>query len=167
MLNAIYGEQVRGSLVELFEEDYNLVKRGISVGTEVESSASSVEGYYDGNVYINSDTLDIFKCDGVVWYKVGNLKGIKSIEIVQSVEDGEASVITFETTDGLTRGFQVFNGKTGEKGDTGVSINNAVDNGDGTFYLTKSDGTRTDSIQTIQGLPGEPGKDGQDGHDVV
>ena len=59
--NATYGEEVRGSMIELFEEDYTLVNKGISVGTDVTGGQSSTEGYSDGNVYINSSTLDIYK----------------------------------------------------------------------------------------------------------
>lgn len=117
--NAVYGEQVRGSMIELFEEDHTLVKNGISVGTEVTSASSPTTGYTEGNVYINSETLDVYKLIGTAWTKVGNLKGIASITTEQSTEDGGISTITITTTDGTPSTFTVKNGETGAKGDKG------------------------------------------------
>ena len=111
--NAVYGEQVRGSMIELFEEDYNLVKDGVGLGTAVSSSSSSTTGFSDGAVYINNSTWHIFKLEGTAWSDKGTIKG-----------------------------------------DTGASVVSATDNGDGTFYLTLSDGTVTSNIATIQGIQG-------------
>ena len=89
---ATLGEQVRGSMIQLFEEDYNLVKRGINVGTAVTSASSSTAGYYDGNLYINSATLDVWECNGSVWIRQGNLKGIADItETISPVDGGVRS----------------------------------------------------------------------------
>ena len=120
--NAVYGEQVRGSMIELFEEDYNLVKDGVGVGTDVTSSASSTVGWSDGAVYINNDTWHLFKLEGTAWADKGVIQGAQ-----------------------------------------GASVAGAVDNGDGTFYLTLSDGTRTSDIATIQGIQGPTGPQGPAG----
>ena len=120
--NAVYGEQVRGSMIELFEEDYNLVKDGVGLGTAVSSSSSSTTGFSDGAVYINNSTWHIFKLEGTAWSDKGTIKG-----------------------------------------DTGASVVSATDNGDGTFYLTLSDGTVTSNIATIQGIQGPTGPQGPAG----
>ena len=120
--NAVYGEQVRGSMIELFEEDYNLVKDGVGIGTAVSSSSSSTAGFSDGAVYINNSTWHIFKLEGTAWSDKGIIKG-----------------------------------------DTGASVVSAHDNGDGTFYLTLSDGTVTANIATIQGIQGPTGPQGPAG----
>lgn len=120
--NAVYGEQVRGSMIELFEEDYNLVKDGVGVGTVISSVSDPTTGFSDGAVYINSNTWELFKLEGVAW----SLKGV-----IQGVQ--------------------------------GESVTGAVDNGDGTFYLTLSDGSRTGDIATIQGIQGPQGPQGATG----
>lgn len=120
--NATYGEQVRGSMIELFEEDYNLVKDGVGVGTVISSVSDPTTGFSDGAVYINSNTWELFKLEGVAW----SLKGVI-------------------------------------QGTQGESVTGAVDNGDGTFYLTLSDGSRTGDIATIQGIQGPQGPQGATG----
>ena len=120
--NATYGEQVRGSMIELFEEDYNLVKDGVGVGTVISSVSDPTTGFSDGAVYINSNTWQLFKLEGSAW----SLKGVI-------------------------------------QGTQGESVTGAVDNGDGTFYLTLSDGTRTADIATIQGIQGPQGPQGATG----
>lgn len=120
--NAVYGEQVRGSMIELFEEDYNLVKDGVGVGTAISSTSDPTTGFSDGAVYINSSTWELFKLEGTAW----SLKGVI-------------------------------------QGTQGESVTGAVDNGDGTFYLTLSDGSRTGDIATIQGIQGPQGPQGNTG----
>ena len=118
---ATLGEQVRGSMIQLFEEDYNLVKRGINVGTAVTSASSSTAGYYDGNLYINSATLDVWECNGSVWIRQGNLKGIADITETISPVDGGVNTITITLTDGSTKVLTVKNGETGADGTNGTN----------------------------------------------
>ena len=120
--DAIYGEQVRGSMIELFEEDYALVKDGVMLGTDISSTSDPITGYVDGAVYINDSTWHIFKLEGTAWADHGTIKG-----------------------------------------DTGASVVQAVDNGDGTFYLEFSDGSVSANIATIQGLQGPQGPQGPTG----
>ncbi len=124
---ATLGEQVRGSMIQLFEEDYNLVKRGINVGTAVTSASSSTAGYYDGNLYINSATLDVWECNGSVWIRQGNLKGIADITETISPVDGGVNTITITLTDGTTKVLTVKNGKTGADGVDGADGKDGVD----------------------------------------
>ena len=124
---ATLGEQVRGSMIQLFEEDYNLVKRGINVGTAVTSASSSTAGYYDGNLYINSATLDVWECNGSVWIRQGNLKGIANITETISPVDGGVNTITITLTDGTTKVLTVKNGETGADGVDGVDGKDGAD----------------------------------------
>lgn len=166
--DAVYGEQVRQSMIELFEEDYNLVSKGISIGTDISSGSSSTAGYYDGNVYLNTDTLDVWKLIGTSWQLAGNLKGIASITTVESLVDGGANVVTIQTTDGSTYSFNVLNGRTGAQG---TSVTDAVDLGNGTFAFKLSNGRTTQStvqaMQGIQGVQGDKGDTGATGKGVT
>lgn len=148
-------------MIQLFEEDYNLVKKGITIGTDVSSASDSTAGYYDGNVYINSNTLDVWKLINDVWTLQGNLKGIQDVRSVPSTQDAGNNVIMFEMTDGTIKSFNI---KNGSKGSAGASVNGVVDNGDGTFYFTLSDGTVTGSVATIRGLQGPIGPVGPQGN---
>lgn len=67
--NAVYGEQVRGSMIELFDEDYNMVRNSVSVGTAISSASDPITGYSDGNVYINSNTWQLFRVEGTAWFQ--------------------------------------------------------------------------------------------------
>ena len=144
---ATLGEQVRGSMIQLFEEDYNLVKRGINVGTAVTSASSSTAGYYDGNLYINSATLDVWECNGSVWIRQGNLKGIADITETISPVDGGVNTITITLTDGTTKVLTVKNGQKGKDGADGKSIANislASTSGNvKTYDVLLDDGTKT------------------------
>lgn len=119
---AVYGEQVRGSMIELFEEDYGLVKDGVMIGTDISSASDPITGYHDGCVYINNSTWEVFKLEGTAWSDKGSIIGPQ-----------------------------------------GTSVTGSVDNGDGTFYLTFSNGTRSADIATIQGLTGPQGPQGATG----
>ena len=144
---ATLGEQVRGSMIQLFEEDYNLVKRGINVGTAVTSASSSTAGYYDGNLYINIATLDVWECNGSVWTRQGNLKGIADITETISPVDGGVNTITITLTDGTTKVLTVKNGQKGKDGADGKSIANislASTSGNvKTYDVLLDDGTKT------------------------
>lgn len=158
--NAVYGEEVRTSMIELFNEDYGLVKKAVGIGTDITGSTSSITGYYEGNLYINNSTMDIWQMDGSGWTKVGNLKTISSIDTQESQADAGDNAITINFSDGTVKSFNVRNGS---KGSTGVSVTGVVDNRDGTFCLTLSDGTRTGNVETIKGLKGDTGAQGPKG----
>lgn len=157
---AVLGEEVRSSMIELFNEDYGLVKKAVGVGTEISSPTSSIDGYYEGNIYINNQTMDLWMMDGFGWTKVGNLKTISLVSVDESSVDDGQNVVNIMFSDGTSQSFNI---KNGSKGTTGYAITGAVDNGDGTFYLTISNGTRTSNISTIRGLKGETGEKGAKG----
>lgn len=160
--NAVYGEQVRTSMIQLFEEDYALVKGGIGIGTDVSSASSPLGDYVDGNVYINSTTLDVFKCNGTAWVKVGNLKGIADITTVPSSVDDGLNQITLTLTDGTVKTFNVKNGSKGSTGDTGNGISSittaesTADAGNNSVTIAMTDGT-SKSFNVKNGSKGSTG----------
>lgn len=54
-------------------------------------------------------------------------------------------------------------GEKGIKGDAGTSVIDAIDNGNGTFHFTLSDGSNTSDVATIKGDKGEKGDTGETG----
>ena len=137
-------------MIQLFEEDYNLVKRAVTIGTDINSASDPTTGYYDGNLYINSNTLDIWETDGIVWTKKGNLKGIADITEVTNPDDGGLNVINVLLTDGTTKTFTVKNGQAGKDGKDGVdgksiaNISLASTSGNvKTYDVLLDDGTKT------------------------
>ena len=141
--SAVYGEQVRGSMIELFEEDYKLVKNGLGVGTDITSPSSSTEGYSDGNVYLNIETQDIWKLENEAWAKKGNMKGIQSIEYSPTTGDGQYNILTITLTDGSAPIVcRIKNGETGN-GVESVEVISTVGNVK-TYRMTFTDGTHYD-----------------------
>ncbi|MBQ0141760.1 MAG: hypothetical protein KBT06_02995, partial [Prevotellaceae bacterium] len=162
--NAVYGEQVRRSMIELFEEDYALVKKAIGYGTDIDSPTSSIAGYYDGNLYINSDTHDIWEMDGIGWHIVGNVLSIKDITVVESQIDDDNNVVTIQFTDGRTP--LVFNVKNGKTGNGISSIDTIVspdDDGINQVIINMTDGT-SKSFSTKNGSKGSKGDKGDTGN---
>ena len=75
--NAVYGEEVRTSMIELFNEEYNYATKAISTGSAVTSTTSSTDGFLPGMLYLNISTFDLWQCNasGTGWQLLGNLKG--------------------------------------------------------------------------------------------
>lgn len=73
---AVLGEEVRGSIHDAIDIINKVSEVQIDEGTAVTSSSSSSSGFYDGSLYINTETYDLWKCTGVdSWVRLGNLKG--------------------------------------------------------------------------------------------
>lgn len=137
---AVKGRDVRNSMVELFEEDYKLVKKGIGVGEDITAPESGHEDYSDGNVYINTATLDIWKLEGNAWAKKGNLKGIKSITTTESAVDEGYNEVTITTTDDEVTTFRVKNGSKGPSGNGIAEVTSSRDGAVATYTLHFTDG---------------------------
>lgn len=75
ILEAVYGEEVRGSIHDAIDLINKVTEKTLTVGTEVGSSDASTIGYYDGSVYINSNTYDMWVCNGNAWENKANIKG--------------------------------------------------------------------------------------------
>jgi len=89
IMDAVYGEEVRGSIHDAIERINDVSEKSIDIGTDVTSSTSSIEGYYEDSLYVNSQTYDLWRCTGTAWVYVGNLKG----------DAGNAGAWVFETED--------------------------------------------------------------------
>ena len=87
IMDAIYGEDVRGSIHDAIDLINKVGAKTLTVGSDVTSSSSSIEGYYEDSVYFNIDTGDVWKCDGVVWELQGNIAH-------RPYFDGDALILT-------------------------------------------------------------------------
>ena len=76
ILSAVYGEDVRGSIHDAIEIINDVSEVVLNTGTAVTSSTSSSTGFYDGSFYINTNTMELWKCIGTdSWQSQGVLKG--------------------------------------------------------------------------------------------
>lgn len=124
LLDAVYGEEVRTSLVELFNDDYDLSK--IKFGTSNPTGTT----FTDGTTYINSSTWDVFRLEGTTWSKVGNIKG-DSIT-VESSKEGKVTTILIKnaTTGAIISTLSILDGKDGSgSGDMSASVYDKNSNG--------------------------------------
>lgn len=96
IMEAIYGEDVRGSIHDAIDLINKVGEKTLTVGTAVTSQSSSIAGYYDGSVYINSQTDDVWKCDGTKWVLQGNVKGATGA----TGADGVSPAVTISTITG-------------------------------------------------------------------
>lgn len=145
--NAIYGEDVRESIHDAIEIINDVGEKTLTVGTAVTSAGSSISGYYDGSEYINSNTYDVWRCDGTRWVLMGNIKGAKG-----------------DTGDTGATGAQGPKGDKGDKGDTGDTgpKGDKGDKGDtGDTGATGAQGPKGDTGE--QGDKGDKGDKGDTG----
>jgi len=76
ILSAVYGEDVRGSIHDAIEIINDVSEVVLSTGTAVTGPTSSSTGFYDGSLYLNTNTYELWKCAGVdTWSSLGILKG--------------------------------------------------------------------------------------------
>ena len=150
ILEAVYGEQVRGSIHDAIDIINQASEVSISAGTAVSEPSSSSTQFFVGSMYINTTTYDLWKCVGTdSWQRLGNIRGIgiASLEKTSTVGNVDYYTITFD--DGETETFTVTNGINGTNGSiwykgtaltgTGTSITGfpGVRND---FYLNSSTG---------------------------
>lgn len=119
IMDAIYGEDVRGSIHDAIDLINKVGEKTLTVGTAITSQSSSIAGYYDGSVYINSQTDDVWKCDGAKWVLQGNVKGATGAtgngisSISKTGTSGNVDTYTITFTSGSTTTFTVTNGTNG------------------------------------------------------
>lgn len=75
ILNAIYGEDVRGSIHDAIDIINKVGEKVLTIGTAVTAPNSPTSGYYDGSLYLNSSTWILWKCTGSAWAEQGSIKG--------------------------------------------------------------------------------------------
>lgn len=144
ILDAVYGEQVRGSIHDAIEIINEASEVCISAGTAVTSASSSSTGFFEDSLYLNTNTCDLWKCTGVnTWTNVGNLRGISISNISKTGTSGNVDTYTITFDDGSTSTFTVTNGIDGTDGTDGV---------DGSVWYKGTALTGTGS--SITGFPG-------------
>lgn len=181
------GEQGAAGLNGSDGKDGKDGKDGSQIYTGPGSPVNIVKGK-EGDVYIDTNTGDMYCYGTLGWVKTGNIKGndgkngndgkdgkdgVSVLGISKTSSENGIDTYTVTYSDGHTDNFTVTNGKDGatgaqgekgDKGDTGAGIASVVYQGtDGTYdtyalYLT--DGTLVGTIRIRVGKDGENGKDG-------
>lgn len=81
ILDAVYGEQVRGSIhdaIEIINEASEVV---LTLGTAVDSASSSSTGFFTNSLYLNTNSYVLWKCVGTdSWASQGVLKGAPGVD---------------------------------------------------------------------------------------
>lgn len=81
ILDAVYGEEVRGSIHDAIEIINDVSEVVLTTGTAVTSESSSSTGFFDGSLYLNTNTYELWKCVGVdSWASQGILKGAPGVD---------------------------------------------------------------------------------------
>lgn len=119
ILDAVYGEQVRGSIHDAIEIINDAMEVSISAGTAITSASSSSTGFFEESLYINVNTYDLWKCVGTdSWVKLGNIKGTGITSIAKTGTAGNVDTYTITFDDSSTETFTVTNGVNGTNGST-------------------------------------------------
>lgn len=96
IMDAIYGEDVRGSIHDAIDLINKVGEVQLTLGTAVTSASSSVTGFYKDSVYYNTQTYDVWKCTGTAWSLQGNVKGATGA----TGADGVSPAVTISTITG-------------------------------------------------------------------
>lgn len=153
IMAAVYGEDVRGSIHDAIDIINKVGEVVLNTGTAVTGPTSPSTGFYDGSFYINTNTMELWKCIGLnSWQSQGVLKGADGadgngiISIVKTATVGLVDTYTITFDDGTTTTYDITNGSNGSKWYKGTAIS-----GTGTsitgfpglmndFYLNSVDG---------------------------
>lgn len=153
IMAAVYGEDVRGSIHDAIEIINDVSEVVLNTGTAVTGPTSSSTGFYKDSFYINTSTMELWKCIGTdSWQSQGVLKGADGadgngiVSIAKTATVGLVDTYTITYDDGGTETYEVTNGQNGSKWYKGTAIS-----GTGTsitgfpgvindFYLNSQDG---------------------------
>ena len=153
IMAAVYGEDVRGSIHDAIEIINDVSEVVLNTGTAVTGPTSSSTGFYKDSFYINTSTMELWKCIGTdSWQSQGVLKGADGadgngiVSITKTATVGLVDTYTITYDDGTTTTYDVTNGQNGSKWYKGTAIS-----GTGTsitgfpgvindFYLNSSSG---------------------------
>ena len=81
ILDAVYGEQVRGSIHDAIEIINDVSEVVLTLGTAVDSASSSSTGFYTNSLYLNTNSYVLWKCVGTdSWASQGVLKGAPGVD---------------------------------------------------------------------------------------
>ena len=152
IMEAVYGEDVRGSIHDAIELINDVGEVVLTVGTAVTGPTSSSTGFFEDSHYLNKNTWDLWKCTGTnSWNLEGNIKG-ETGNGIYSIEKTGTSVLTdtyrITFTNGTTFDFDVENGK-GITSITGPVSVGKVD----TYTINFNDGT-SQTFTVTNGIDG-------------
>lgn len=117
ILDAVYGEQVRGSIHDAIEIINDAMEVSISAGTAITNASSSSAGFYVDSLYINTNTDDLWQCVGTnAWSNIGNLRGVGIVSITKTGTSGNVDTYTITYTNNTSTTFTVTNGVDGANG---------------------------------------------------
>ena len=120
IMSAVYGEDVRGSIHDAIELINDVSEVVLSTGTAVTGPTSSSTGFYKDSFYINTSTMELWKCIGTnSWQSQGVLKGDDGTGITSIDKTGTSGLVdtyTITFDDGNTTTFDVTNGADGQNG---------------------------------------------------
>lgn len=81
ILDAVYGEQVRGSIHDAIEIINDVSEVVLTLGTAVDSPSSSSAGFFTNSLYLNTNSYVLWKCVGTdSWASQGVLKGAPGVD---------------------------------------------------------------------------------------
>lgn len=120
------GEEVRGSIHNAIDKINKVSEVTLSVGIAITSESSPTTGFYEGSVYLNSSTYELWVCNGYYWESAGTIKGIKGdrgnngLSILGLEENTDDKTFRATLSDGsATNWIPLLAGEKGEKGDKG------------------------------------------------
>ena len=114
IMAAVYGEDVRGSIHDAIDIINQVSEVVLSTGTAITGPTSSSSGFFEGSLYINTNTEELWKCIGTdSWVSQGTLRGTGISSIVKTSSVGLVDTYTITYTDTTTSTFAVTNGQDG------------------------------------------------------
>ncbi len=133
IMEAVYGEDVRGSIHDAIEIINDVGEKVLTTGTAVVGPSSSSSGYFEDSLYLNTNTMELWKCIGEdSWSSQGTMKGdpgtsgddgVGISNIAKTSTSGLVDTYTIYMTDGeTTYNFLVTNGQNGNKWYRGTVI---------------------------------------------
>lgn len=156
IMAAVYGQDVRSSIHDAIEIINDVSEVVLTTGTAVTSATSSSSGFYDNSLYLNTSTMELWKCVGTnSWASQGVLKGSDGRSIVSISKTGTSGLVdtyTITYDSGSPDTFTVTNGAPGTNGADGSKwYKGTALTGTGTgvtgfpgnindFYLNSTDG---------------------------
>lgn len=177
---AIYGEEVRGSIRDAIDLINKVGERTLNLGTAISSETDPVTGFYEDSLYLNTYTWDFWKCNGTGWVLQGNMRGSGIDRIYKKYNTGHVDTYEILLTGNIPGGmFDVTNATRFTVG-TAVTAENTTIIIDGityyandlylnssTWILWQCDGTGWVNVGVIKGRDGIDGIDGIDGVDGI
>ena len=165
IMAAIFGKDVRKSIHDAIDIINKVSEVTLLAGTDVDSPSSSVEGFYDGSLYMNLDEWELWRCTGTAWENLGKFGGHDGNSIVSVTKTGvdpdhaNVDIYTITYSDISPTTFEITNGIDGTHGSvwykgtalTGTGTTTGYPGVETDLYLNSSTGYIYQCIQTGDG----------------